>query len=820
MGEQDAMAAVLLNSELMQHGMAQIIADAIGCMQQLDMQTAPALNMNFRWYGVENVYSGYMKVDDGRGADSLDWMFCQKDYQGVLNSYDTALEWMVGDCSAGVSVICVQDSATEKTYQVKMEVYDRFDFSLANSAGFKLLMSGFGMLMFKEFDWNCQVEFTLTIPYSYDHCSHSTRNYHWTLDNSDHALVSDGSGVYTENNGVHKSKTVSDGTVHHYYALDKTVRLLHNKPWVLEYDVREPGCIAFEPVENAITKSYPQIKQISTQTLYTVTKDYVMASNPANGGSIDRFYAYNYCGTKLNDLFSYSFKTLYNFRLENELLPDGSNMVYLTVTDLDSGTVCIDKVPMDDLSYYGGWMEKTELRDTNSRWLNGKDVYINYLGNALNGLSASYLDFRIWENGVDVPDESYVERKEVNPTCTESGGVTTICSRCGYSYQTDVAEPLGHSFGEYSFDNNATCVTDGTQTRKCTRCGGVETVVAPNTALGHAYKATVTEPTYEEQGYTTYTCTVCGDEYVGDYVDVKKHSYVAEVTAPTCIEQGYTTYTCSECGDSYVDDYTEIVDHTPVIDPAVKATCSEKGKTEGSHCGVCGYVIKKQALISTNDSHNMKGTLISMPTYDMPGQVAYICQDCGKTDYLEIPPLEKPTAVNPFTDVAESDWFYAPVLWAVAEGVTGGKTETTFAPNEGCTRAQVVTFLWAANGKPEPVSMDNPFTDVAGDAWYLKPVLWAVENGITTGISATEFGPEQTCTRAQIATFLWAANGKMPPKGQSEFVDVADGDWYAAPIIWAKENDITGGIGDGKFGPNDTCTRAQVVTFLKKVYDK
>ena len=95
-----------------------------------------------------------------------------------------------------------------------------------------------------------------------------------------------------------------------------------------------------------------------------------------------------------------------------------------------------------------------------------------------------------------------------------------------------------------------------------------------------------------------------------------------------------------------------------------------------------------------------------------------------------------------------------------------------------------------------------------------------MENGITTGISATEFGPDQTCTRAQIATFLWAANGKMPPKGQSDFVDVADGDWYAAPIIWAKENDITGGIGDGKFGPNDTCTRAQVVTFLKKVYDK
>ena len=175
-------------------------------------------------------------------------------------------------------------------------------------------------------------------------------------------------------------------------------------------------------------------------------------------------------------------------------------------------------------------------------------------------------------------------------------------------------------------------------------------------------------------------------------------------------------------------------------------------------------------------------------------------------------------AANPFRDVAATDWFYSSVLWAVNHGVTDGKTANTFAPNEGCTRAQVVTFLWAANGKPEILAVTSPFTDVSPSDWFFKPVLWAVKQGITKGISDTEFGPEQTCTRAQIVTFLYAAKGRPTVSGSSSFSDVADTDWYAKPVIWAVKKEVTKGIGDGKFGPNDTCTRAQVVTFLCKVY--
>ncbi|MBQ3258821.1 MAG: S-layer homology domain-containing protein [Oscillospiraceae bacterium] len=175
-------------------------------------------------------------------------------------------------------------------------------------------------------------------------------------------------------------------------------------------------------------------------------------------------------------------------------------------------------------------------------------------------------------------------------------------------------------------------------------------------------------------------------------------------------------------------------------------------------------------------------------------------------------------ADNLFTDVKATDWYYSSVLWAKEQGITSGKGEMNFAPNEGCTRAQVVTFLWAANGRPLPLRKCNPFGDVSPDAWYATAVLWAVEKGITSGTSSDTFSPDAECTRAQIVTFLYAAVGKPKVTGVSRFADVADTDWYARPVTWAMENKVTSGIGNGNFGPDNICTRAQVVTFLYKVY--
>ncbi len=168
-----------------------------------------------------------------------------------------------------------------------------------------------------------------------------------------------------------------------------------------------------------------------------------------------------------------------------------------------------------------------------------------------------------------------------------------------------------------------------------------------------------------------------------------------------------------------------------------------------------------------------------------------------------------------FTDVSESDWFYTPVQWAVDNGITSGLTPNTFGPNVTCTRGQVVTFLWAAAGKPTPTSTANPFRDVAGSDWFYTPVLWAVENGITGGISPDAFGPNDPCTRAQVVTFLWAAAGKpAPASADTPFTDVAESDWFCQPVLWAVENGITSGLSPNTFGADSPCTRGQIVTFL------
>ena len=174
---------------------------------------------------------------------------------------------------------------------------------------------------------------------------------------------------------------------------------------------------------------------------------------------------------------------------------------------------------------------------------------------------------------------------------------------------------------------------------------------------------------------------------------------------------------------------------------------------------------------------------------------------------------------NPFTDVAEAHYFYDPVLWAVGEGITTGTAATTFSPLNVCTRAQVVTFLWRAAGSPEPIKNSNPFTDVPEKIYYYKAVLWAVENGITTGTSATTFSPESPCTRGQVVTFLHRAAGSPTPTSSANpFVDVKDSLYYYNPILWAVEMGITNGTSATTFGPEETCIRAQIVTFLYRFY--
>ena len=166
-----------------------------------------------------------------------------------------------------------------------------------------------------------------------------------------------------------------------------------------------------------------------------------------------------------------------------------------------------------------------------------------------------------------------------------------------------------------------------------------------------------------------------------------------------------------------------------------------------------------------------------------------------------------------FVDVAEGSYYEEAIDWAVEKGITNGVSSNMFAPNDPCTRAQIVTFLWRAAGSPAPKSMSS-FMDVPTDAFYAKAVAWAVENGITSGTGESKFSPNSTCTRAQAVTFLYRASGSPAVSGSAEFSDVATNAYYADAVAWAAKKGITTGIGGGLFGADSDCTRGQIVTFL------
>ena len=166
-----------------------------------------------------------------------------------------------------------------------------------------------------------------------------------------------------------------------------------------------------------------------------------------------------------------------------------------------------------------------------------------------------------------------------------------------------------------------------------------------------------------------------------------------------------------------------------------------------------------------------------------------------------------------FVDVAEGSYYEEAIDWAVEKGITNGVSSNMFAPNDPCTRAQIVTFLWRAAGSPAPKSMSS-FTDVPADAFYAKAVAWAVENGITSGTGEGKFSPNSTCTRAQAVTFLYRASGSPAVSGKAEFSDVSSTAFYAEAVAWAAKKGITTGIGGGLFGSDNDCTRGQIVTFL------
>lgn len=186
--------------------------------------------------------------------------------------------------------------------------------------------------------------------------------------------------------------------------------------------------------------------------------------------------------------------------------------------------------------------------------------------------------------------------------------------------------------------------------------------------------------------------------------------------------------------------------------------------------------------------------------------------------YTTEPPVTEPAVT--FTDVPDGAWYKEAVDWATSNDITNGMGDGKFEPDRVCTRGQVVTFLWRAAGEPEPATTVNPFTDVKETAYYYQAVLWAVENGITNGMSETEFGPDVACTRGHVVTSLHRTAG-LPEYASADhpFVDLDSNAFYYDAVLWAVENDITNGMDNTHFEPGCSCTRGQIVTFLYRYFN-
>ena len=264
--------------------------------------------------------------------------------------------------------------------------------------------------------------------------------------------------------------------------------------------------------------------------------------------------------------------------------------------------------------------------------------------------------------------------------------------------------------------------------------------------------------------------------------------------------------------------YYEPTTYTPTITETEHGTVSVDPESAASGTKVTITVKPDEGYeLDTLTVADANGREITL-TKNADGTYTYTQPDSKVTITATFKEVKK-SAQSFFVDVAEDSYYYDAVKWAVENGITNGVDETHFAPNASCTRAQMVTFLWRAAGKPEPTITATAFTDIDASAYYYKAVLWAYENGITLGTSDTTFSPNDTVTRAQSVTFLFRALSGVAGT-ENPFLDVKEDAYYADAVMWAVQHGITLGTSDTMFSPENDCLRAQIVTFLYRAYNE
>ena len=426
-----------------------------------------------------------------------------------------------------------------------------------------------------------------------------------------------------------------------------------------------------------------------------------------------------------------------------------------------------------------------------------KDTHIhNYMSSYVNNCTGeSYRSdvCTVCGDELRFPEESHhvIEYENVYPTCTEPGYKSAVCSLCGYQEYYEVLPP-NHNMAIVEIYTQATCAQEGFAKKQCVLCGYTEDMVVP---MNEHRKGIVDHkmPTCQEAGYGIYDCYTC-DQSFEEIYPVTDHEFelLTTVLAAGCETEGLQKGVCHYCGEEF-----EFVipakghDYYPVV--LDEGSCTSRACVR-MDCRGCDSSYMSEGNFG---EHKWNGGTIHS------GSIVSNCTLCGETK----------TIARYFDDVKPS-WYAESVTWAVDNGISTGVSTTAFAPDALCTRAQVVTFLWRAAGEPGTNYTENPFADVSSEAYYYDAVLWAVANGITTGVDASHFAPNNSCTRAQVLAFLFRAEGTPPAAGESRFADIREGLWCHDAVLWAVNNGITNGLSADKFGPNEVCTRAQVLTFL------
>ena len=414
-------------------------------------------------------------------------------------------------------------------------------------------------------------------------------------------------------------------------------------------------------------------------------------------------------------------------------------------------------------------------------------------------------------------DGSYEEAPHNIPSWTDKGDGKThtgTCSDCVY------VKTENHSW-EVDHEVPPTVTAEGTRYYKCSACAADKTESIPK--------------------LTEYSVTVKDDGNGTASASPAKAVAGTEITLSAKADSGYHFKEWKVVTGSVIitDNKFTMPDEAVEIKAIFEKNTSTGGSTGGGGGGVTTYAItvkdSKNGDVTASHKSAAKGTTVTLTVDPDKGYVLdtltvlddkdkeikltekngkYVfTMPSGKVTVAGRFKVEQPAGKHPFTDIPSGAYYENAVIWAADEGITGGTSATTFDPNGICTRAQAVTFLWRAAGSPAPKSM-NSFADVPADAYYAKAVAWAVENGITSGTGGGKFSPDATCTRAQIVTFLYRAAGSPAVSGGSVFSDVKAGAYYADAVTWAANKGITGGIGNGLFGSDNNCTRAQIVTFL------